>query len=139
MQRVIEANDLPADVWITTDQREAVQGADYVITTFQVGGVKGFEYDYKIPFKHGVDQCIGDTLGPGGIFRALRTIPVVVDVARDMEQVCPAAWLIDVMKPVWSLRDRSRTSMETLSTATRPPQRRVISRPRSSTASIAAQ
>jgi alpha-galactosidase len=52
-------------VWKTTDRREALKGADYVIATFQVGGIKGFEADYKIPLKYGVDQCIGDTLGPG--------------------------------------------------------------------------
>jgi alpha-galactosidase len=63
---------------VTTDRREALKGAKYVIATFQVGGVEGFEYDYKIPLKHGVDQCIGDTLGPGGVFRALRSIPVMM-------------------------------------------------------------
>jgi alpha-galactosidase len=58
IKRVIKANNLPAKVWVTTDRREALKGAKYVIATFQVGGVKGFEYDYKIPFNHGVDQCI---------------------------------------------------------------------------------
>jgi alpha-galactosidase len=91
VRRVIEANHLPAKVWVTTDRREALKGAKYVIATFQVGGVKGFEYDYKIPFNHGVDQCIGDTLGPGGIFRALRSIPVAVDMAEDMRNTAPAA------------------------------------------------
>ena len=86
INRVIQANKLPAKVWVTTDRREALKGAKYVIATFQVGGVKGFEYDYKIPFNHGVDQCIGDTLGPGGIFRALRSIPVAVDMANDMKE-----------------------------------------------------
>ena len=52
VKKVIEANDLPATVWVTTDQREAIRDADYVITTFQVGGVEGFEYDYKIPLKY---------------------------------------------------------------------------------------
>ena len=83
VNRVIEANNLPAKVSVTTDAREAVTGADYVIATFQVGGIKGFEYDYKIPLKYGVDQCIGDTLGPGGVFRALRSIPVMLDLAED--------------------------------------------------------
>ena len=80
-KRVIADNGLPAKVWMTTDRREALRDADYVIATFQVGGVDGFEHDYKIPLKYGVDQCIGDTLGPGGIFRALRSIPVVLDMA----------------------------------------------------------
>ena len=82
IKRVIETNGLSATVSITTNRREALKNADYVIATFQVGGMEGFEYDYKIPLKHGVDQCIGDTLGPGGIFRALRSIPVMIDLAK---------------------------------------------------------
>ena len=107
VNRVIKANDLPAKVWITTDRREAVKDADYVITTFQVGGLKGFEYDYKIPLKYGVDQCIGDTLGPGGIFRALRSIPVMMDLAKDMEELCPNAYILQYVNPMamvcWAL------------------------------------
>lgn len=106
-RRVIQANDLPAQVWITTDRREALRGADYVIATFQVGGVKAFEYDYKIPLKYGVDQCIGDTLGPGGVFRALRSIPVALEMARDMEELCPRALLLNYVNPMamvcWAL------------------------------------
>jgi len=106
-KRVIEANDLPATVYITTDRREAVKDADYVIATFQVGGIKGFEYDYKIPLKYGVDQCIGDTLGPGGIFRALRSIPVMLNMAQEMEELCPEAYLLNYVNPMamvcWAL------------------------------------
>lgn len=106
-KRVIQANALPAKVWITTDTREAVKDADYVIATFQVGGIKGFEYDYQIPLKYGVDQCIGDTLGPGGVFRALRSIPVILDLARAMEELCPDAYLLNYVNPMamvcWAL------------------------------------
>jgi alpha-galactosidase len=106
-KRVIQANGLPATVWKTTDRREAVKDANYVITTFQVAGVKGFEYDYEIPLKHGVDQCIGDTLGPGGVFRAQRQIPVMLDLARDMEQLCPDALILQYVNPMamvcWAL------------------------------------
>ncbi len=106
-RRVIKDNDLKASVWTTADRREALKGADYVIATFQVGGVKGFEYDYKIPLKHGVDQCIGDTLGPGGIFRALRSIPTTLDMAHDMEELCPNAYLLNYVNPMamicWAL------------------------------------
>lgn len=107
VNRVIEANGLPARVWLTTDSREAVRDADYVITTFQVGGVEGFEADYKIPLKYGVNQCIGDTLGPGGVFRALRSIPVMMDLARDMEELCPDALVLQYVNPMamvcWAL------------------------------------
>jgi len=106
-KRVIKDNGLKAKVWVTTDQREALKSAKYVIATFQVGGVKGFEYDYKIPMKHGVDQCIGDTLGPGGIFRALRSIPVTLKLAQDMEELCPDAYLLNYVNPMamicWAL------------------------------------
>ena len=106
-KRVIKDNGLPAKVWVTTDRREALKGAKFVISTFQVGGVKGFEYDYKIPLKYGVDQCIGDTLGPGGIFRALRSIPVTIDLAKDMEELCPDAYLLNYVNPMamicWAL------------------------------------
>ena len=107
VNRVIEANDLPAKVWLTTDRREALTGADYVIATFQVGGVRGFELDVNIPLRHGVDQCIGDTLGPGGIFRALRSIPTIVDMGRDIEEVCPDAVVLQYVNPMamvcWAL------------------------------------
>jgi len=107
VKKVIEAHDLPAKVWITTDTREAVRDADYVITTFQVGGIEGFEADYKIPLKYGVDQCIGDTLGPGGVFRALRSIPVMLDLAQDMEELCPEALILQYVNPMamvcWAL------------------------------------
>lgn len=106
-QRVIRANGLPAQVSITTDRREALRGADYVIATFQVGGLKAFEYDYAIPLRYGVDQCIGDTLGPGGVFRALRSIPVALDMAHDMEELCPKAVLLNYVNPMamvcWAL------------------------------------
>lgn len=106
-KEVIRKNGLNASVWITTDQREAVRDADYVIATFQVGGVKGFEYDYTIPMKYGVDQCIGDTLGPGGVFRALRSIPVMMKLAADMEELCPGAMLLNYVNPMamvcWAL------------------------------------
>ena len=106
-KRVIAANGLPAQVWVTTDRREALRDADFVIATFQVGGLKGFEYDYTIPMKHGVDQCIGDTLGPGGVFRALRSIPVAVSMARDMQELCPNALLLNYVNPMamvcWAL------------------------------------
>ncbi|MBP3964662.1 MULTISPECIES: alpha-galactosidase [Paenibacillus] len=105
--KVIAHNGLKSKVTITTDRREALRGADYVITSFQVGGVDLFEKDYKIPLSYGVDQCIGDTLGPGGVFRALRSIPVILDVARDMEELCPNATLLNYVNPMamicWAL------------------------------------
>jgi len=111
-KRVIAANGLGTQVWSTTDRREAIKDADYVIVMIQIGGVEAFGVDYQVPLKHGVDQCIGDTLGPGGVFRALRTIPVVVDIARDMEALCPNALLLNYANPMapvcWALGKASR-------------------------------
>lgn len=105
--RVIEQNGLPSQVSVTTDRREALAGADYVISAFQVGGLEAFDYDYRIPMDYGVDQCIGDTLGPGGVFRALRSIPVALDMAADMEELCPDALLLNYVNPMamvcWAL------------------------------------
>ena len=106
-ERVIKANGLGASVSITLDRREALKDADYVIVMLQIGGLDAFRKDYQIPLKHGIDQCIGDTLGPGGIFRALRTIPVMLDIARDMEELCPGAYLLNYVNPMapvcWAL------------------------------------
>ncbi len=105
--KVIKDNGLKASVMITQDREEALKDADYVIAMLQIGGVDAFSLDYEIPLKHGVDQCIGDTLGPGGVFRALRTIPVMMDLARDMQRLCPKAYLLNYVNPMasvcWSL------------------------------------
>jgi alpha-galactosidase len=86
---------------------EALRDASYVITTFQVGGLEGFRSDYEVPLSYGVDQCIGDTLGPGGIFRAQRSIPVMMDIAARMERLCPNALILQYVNPMaivcWAL------------------------------------
>ena len=106
-RRAVKENNLPAKITATLDRREALKDADYVINMIQVGGVDAFQRDYEIPMKYGVDQCIGDTMGPGGIFRALRTIPVVADIAHDMEKLCPKALLLNYANPMamvcWAL------------------------------------
>ena len=105
--KVIADNGLDATVSVTLDRREALDGADYAIAMLQIGGVDAFGHDYEIPMKHGVDQCIGDTMGPGGVFRALRTIPVMLDLANDMKELCPNAHLLNYVNPMamvcWAL------------------------------------
>jgi len=100
LKRVIADNHLPAKVHATLDRRKALEGADYVIVMIQVGGVEAFGLDVTIPLRFGVDQCIGDSMGPGGIFRALRTIPVLRELVRDMEEVCPQAILLNYANPM---------------------------------------
>lgn len=100
IQRMIDENRLPATVSSTLDRREALKDADYVVVMFQVGGVDAFQVDYEIPMKYGVDQCIADTLGPGGVMRANRHIPVLVDMAREMKELCPGALLLNYANPM---------------------------------------
>lgn len=100
VRRVVKANRLPTRITATLDRREALRGADYVIIMIQVGGVETFRQDYEIPLKYGVDQCIGDSLGPGGVMRGLRTIPVLADIARDMTELCPNALLLNYANPM---------------------------------------
>jgi alpha-galactosidase len=100
LRGVIRKNGLPAKVWSTLDRRAAVKNADYVICMIQVGGVEAFKRDYEIPLKYGVDQCIGDSLGPGGIFRGLRTLPVMEGLIRDIEELAPNAVLLNYTNPM---------------------------------------
>ena len=83
------------------NRKDALRGANFVINAIQVGGYKPCTViDFEIPKKYGLRQTIADTLGIGGIFRALRTIPVMADFARDMEEVCPDAWLLNYTNPM---------------------------------------
>jgi alpha-galactosidase len=108
VRKIIRHNLLPARVYTTTDRKEAVKDAKYVITTFQVGGTAAFELDYKLPLKYGVDQCIGDSMGPGGLFRALRSIPVMVELAEEVRLYGkPGALILNYVNPMamvcWAL------------------------------------
>jgi len=87
-------------VTAATDRREVLGGADYVINCIEVSGLKCVRFDCDIPAKYGVDQCIGDTIGPGGLFKALRTVPVFLDVLEDIESLCPDAWLLNYTNPM---------------------------------------
>jgi len=100
VRAVVEENNLPTRVTATLDRREALDGATYVINMIQVGGVEAFRMDYEIPLKYGVDQCIADSIGPGGVFRALRTIPILADMSWDMDELCPDAILLNYANPM---------------------------------------
>jgi alpha-galactosidase len=101
LKRMIADNELPAKAWATTDRREAIRDADFVVVMIAAGGFEAYGHDYEIPLKYGVDQCIGDTLGPGGIFRGQRHIPVLADIARDMREVArPHAAMLQYANPM---------------------------------------
>jgi alpha-galactosidase len=99
--RMIQENGLRARAWATTNRRDAIKNADFVVVMIQVGGVEAFGIDYEIPLTYGVDQCIADSLGPGGVFRGLRTIPVLVEIARDMAELAtPGAIMLQYANPM---------------------------------------
>jgi alpha-galactosidase len=110
--RLIGDQKLPARTSATTDRRQALDGADYVIVMIQVGGIDAVRPDLEIPLKYGVDQAVGDTLGPGGVFRFLRTGPTIIDICRDMEELCPRALLINYSNPMamicWSVAQATK-------------------------------
>ncbi|AEH39104.1 alpha-galactosidase [Halopiger xanaduensis] len=99
-EAVVDHHELPGEIRTTTDRREALEGADYVLNMINVGGEEPFENEIRIPEDYGVKQAVGDTLGPGGVFRALRTAPTVLDIARDMEELCPDALLLNYTNPM---------------------------------------
>jgi len=96
----------------TTDRREALDGADYVIVTIRVGGERCREFDLGVPAKYGLEQAVGDTLGPGGVFYGLRHVPVLLEICSDMEELCPDALLINYTNPMailcWAMNDYSK-------------------------------
>src|SRR3954454_11314074 len=95
------ADQLGARPQITAslDRRAALEGADFVINMVQVGGIDATRTDFKVPASFGLRQTIADTLGVGGVFRALRTFPLLRGLAHDMLDVCPDAWLLNYTNP----------------------------------------
>ena len=100
IQRIVDEGGYPAQVVATTDREEALRDADYVMVTILAGSTDVWRHDIEIPKKYGVDTNVGDTRGPSGIFRALRTIPVMLDIARDMERLCPDATMLNYTNPM---------------------------------------
>ncbi|HLH72688.1 MAG TPA: alpha-galactosidase [Chloroflexota bacterium] len=99
-QRLVDDNGASARVEPTLDRRVALAGADVVVCTIRVGAVDVWQHDLLIPGKYGVSINVGDTRGPSGIFRALRTIPVMLEICRDMEALCPNAFLLNYTNPM---------------------------------------
>lgn len=96
-ERMVEKAGCDIKIRTTLDRRSALENADFVTTQFRVGGLDARIRDERIPLKHG---CIGqETTGPGGFTKALRTIPVILSLCRDMEAICPGAWLINFTNP----------------------------------------
>ena len=111
--RVADALDAHPTIAATTDRRAALDGADYAICMIQVGGYKpGTVIDFEIPKRYGLRQTIADTLGVGGIMRGLRTVPVLLEMCRDMEELCPGVTFLNYVNPMaincWALSRASK-------------------------------
>ena len=109
-ERMVESFDADATVTATTDLRAAVEGADYVITMFQVGGYEpSTVLDFELPERYGLEQTIADTIGIGGIMRGLRTVPALLEVGEAMGGLCPDAVLLNYANPMainmWGLSE----------------------------------
>ena len=110
-EKVIRLSGRGWTVTASTDRAEALPGSDYVINSIEVAGLDSVEPDYQIPLKYGVDQCIGDTIGPGGIFKALRTGPAWLEIVADIERLAPGAVVMNYTNPMSILTlAASRTS-----------------------------
>ena len=100
VEKLIKATGGKATVTATTNRREALKDADGVLITILQGGVDVWRHDIEIPKEYGIDICVGDTRGPSGIFRFLRTAPVMLDIIRDAEEVCPQAIVLNYTNPM---------------------------------------
>ncbi len=108
-RRMIEARGVDIPVQASTDRKEVLAGADVVVMTVGVGGRPSWEADVQVPRQHGVYQPVGDTVMAGGISRAMRMIPALVDIARDVKDLCPDALFFNYSNPMtancWAIRE----------------------------------
>jgi alpha-galactosidase len=100
VEKIVQMGNYPAKVVATLDRVEALRDADAVLTTILAGGTEVWRHDIEIPKRYGIDTNVGDTRGPSGIFRFLRTINPMLDIVRDMERYCPKAMLLNYTNPM---------------------------------------
>lgn len=107
-RRMVESRNADITISASTDRREVLPGADVVVSTVGVGGRRAWEVDVAIPRRYGIFQPVGDSVMPGGISRAMRIVPVLVELARDVEALCPEAWFFNYSNPMtancWAIR-----------------------------------
>jgi len=99
-ERLIELTGKRWRVEASTERLDVLRDTDYVINSIEVAGMKNVRFDYDIPLRYGVDQCIGDTIGPGGIFKALRTGPAWLEIVADVQRVAPSAVILNYTNPM---------------------------------------
>jgi alpha-galactosidase len=115
-EQLVARAGTPWQVVAATDRREVLAGSDIVINSIEVAGLANVRTDYDLPRKYGIDQCIGDTIGPGGIFKALRTGPAWLAILQDCETLCPTAWVLNYTNPmsILTLAALTGTTMRTV-------------------------
>jgi alpha-galactosidase len=115
-ERLINHSGKRWSVRASTERRDLLAESDFIINTIEVAGLANVRHDFDIPMKYGINQCIGDTSGPGGIFKALRTGPAWLDILHDAEQLCPQAWVLNYSNPmsILTLAALVGTSMRTV-------------------------
>lgn len=99
-EKLVEATGRKWTIEASTDRTKVIADTDYLINTIEVAGMENVRHDFDIPMKYGVDQCIGDTIGPGGIFKALRTLPAWIDILHDTERLAPNALVMNYTNPM---------------------------------------
>lgn len=99
-ERLVELSGKRWKVVASPERRDVLKGTDYLVNSIEVAGLQNVRVDYDIPKRYGVDQCIGDTIGPGGVFKALRTGPAWLEIVADTEQLAPAAMILNYTNPM---------------------------------------
>jgi alpha-galactosidase len=99
-EQLIERSGKAWNVLASTGRGDVLAGSDFIINTIEVAGLANVRHDFDIPMKYGINQCIGDTIGPGGIFKALRTGPAWLDILKDAERLCPDALVLNYTNPM---------------------------------------
>ena len=115
-ERLVAQSGKRWSVRASTERRDLLAGSDFIINSIEVAGLANVRHDFDIPMKYGINQCIGDTIGPGGIFKALRTGPAWLDILHDAEQLCPQAWVLNYTNPmsILTLAALNGSSMRTV-------------------------
>ena len=109
-ERLVEQSGKHWHVESSIERRDVLARSDFLVNTIEVAGLTNVRHDFDIPMKYGVNQCIGDTIGPGGIFKALRTGPAWLDILHDAEELCPDAWVLNYTNPMSILMLAALTS-----------------------------
>lgn len=99
-EKLVEATGKDWTLESSTQRNDVLAGTDFLVNSIEVAGLENVRHDYEIPLRYGVDQCIGDTIGPGGIFKALRTGPAWLEILRDAERECPGAMVMNYTNPM---------------------------------------